>query len=126
MPRKTVKEQKRNVNRISQIVKNLIGTETSDDIMIELRNVLTESKSPPVSGKFYIFVYNAKTPGLRYDQNPLVAVTNVFPWGFKGINFHWGESRQYTWDEVAGGLYEVYIQELEDLKRLPFSNIRTK
>jgi len=126
MPRKTLQQRSQSRNRIAPLVKNLIGVESSDDLMLELMNTLVESNTPPVAGKFYIFVYNAKTPGVRYDQNPLVAVTNVFSWGFKGINFHWGESRQYTWDEVAGGMYEVYKEELEDLKRLPFSNIRTK
>ena len=89
-------------------------------------DILPETKESPKVGRFYIFVYNAKTSGIRYDQNPLVAVTEVFKWGFKGINFHWGESRQYTWDEIAGGIYEVYDTEIEDLRRLPFSNIRTK
>ena len=125
MPRKTL-QQRGKVNRIAPLVKNLLGIETADDLMIELMNVLTETKTPPVAGKFYVFVYNAKTPGIKYDQNPLVAVTDVYKWGFKGMNFHWGETRQYTWDEVAGGLYEVYQEEILDLKRLPFSNIRTK
>jgi hypothetical protein len=124
MPRKTLQERK--INRIAPLVRKLIGTESSDDLMIELMSILPETKTRPVAGKFYIFVYNAKTTGIQYDQNPLVAVTEVYTWGFKGINFHWGESRQYTWDEVAGGLYEVYQQELADLRRLPFSNIRSK
>lgn len=126
MPRKTLQQRNQSRNRISSLVKNLIGTESSDDIMLELMSIIPETNSPPVSGRFYIFVYNAKTPGVRYDQNPLIAVTNVYPWGFKGLNYHWGESRQYTWDEVAGGMYEVYQEEIQDLRRLPFSNIRTK
>jgi hypothetical protein len=126
MPRKTLKQQKEEKNRISPLVKKLIGTENSDDLMLELIDILPETNEPPKVGKFYIFVYNAKTPNLRYDQNPLVAVTEVFKWGFKGLNYHWGEVRQYTWDEVAGGMYEVYDTEIEDLKKLPFSNIRTK
>ena len=125
MPRKTLQERGK-INRIAPLVKNLIGTESADDLMIELMSILKETRTPPVAGKFYVFVYNAKTSGMRYDQNPLVAVTDVYTWGFKGINFHWGESRQYTWDEVAGGFYEVYQQEIADLRRLPFSNIRTK
>lgn len=124
MPRKTLQQRKR--SRIAPLVKNLIGTENADDLMIELMSILPETVGPPKAGKFYIFVYNAKTPNLRYDQNPLVAVTEVFSWGFKGINYHWGEMRQYTWDEVAGAVYEVYSEEIEDLKRLPFSNILTK
>lgn len=124
MPRKTIQQRKR--NRITPLVKNLLGTESADDIMLELMSILPETVGPPKAGKFYIFVYNAKTPKLRYDQNPLVAVTEVFGWGFQGINYHWGEMRQYTWDEVAGAVYEVYKEEIDDLRRLPFSNILTK
>jgi hypothetical protein len=124
MPRKTLQQRKR--SRIAPLVKNLLGTESADDIMIELMSILPETVGPPKAGKFYIFVYNAKTPGVRYDQNPLVAVTEVFNWGFRGINYHWGEARQYTWDEVAGAVYEVYREEIDDLRRLPFSNILTK
>ncbi len=124
MPRKTL--QQRKGSRVAPLVKNLIGTENANDIMTKLRNILPETVGPPKAGKFYIFVYNAKTSGVRYDQNPLVAVTEVFNWGFRGINYHWGEVRQYTWDEVAGAVYEVYREEIDDLRRLPFSNILTK
>jgi hypothetical protein len=134
MPRKTLKNQKgknvtdtdSKVNRIRGVLNNLIGNEDPDDLMLELLQVIKESPRIPSVGKFYIFVYNAKTTGIRYDQNPLVAVTNVYDWGFKGINFHWGESRQYTWDEVAGPLYEVFASEIKDLQEIPFGNIRTK
>lgn len=122
MPRKTLKDRK--INRVAPLVKKLIGIETADDLMLELMSVLTESREPPKAGKYYIFVYNAKTPSLRYDQNPFVYVKNVYKWGFSGINYHWGEERQYTWDEVAGGMYEVYQEELTDLRRIPFGNIR--
>lgn len=124
MPRKTL--QQRNRSRLAGIVKKFIGTETADDIMLEIMSVLTESSGPPVAGKYYVFVYNAKTPNLRYDQNPFVYVKNVYSWGFMGLNYHWGEERQYTWNEIAGGMYEVYQSEIEDLKRLSFGNVRTK
>jgi len=123
MPRKSVQQQKKR-NRVAPLVKKLLGVETADDLMIELMNVLTETRQPPQAGRFYVFVYNAKTPNVRYDQNPLIAVTKVYNWGFRGFNYHWGEERQYTWDEVAGGMYEVYKEELSDLRRLPFGNIR--
>jgi hypothetical protein len=126
MPRKTLQQRNQGRNRISSLVDNLIGIESADDLMLELMSILPETKSPPIAGKFYIFVYNAKTPNMRYDQNPLVAVTDVYKWGFKGLNYHWGEVRQYTWDEVAGGMYEIYTNEIEDLRKLPFGNIRTK
>ena len=124
MPRKTVRQQKSKRNRVAGLVKKLIGTESADDIMLELRNILTETRDPPRAGAFYIFVYNAKTLNTRYDRNPLVAVTNVYTWGFRGFNYHWEEERQYTWDEIASGMYEVYKEELSDLRRLPFGNIR--
>jgi hypothetical protein len=127
MPRKKYKETKSTdtkSNRIRPILNSIYGNEKADDLMLSLLDVLTESKKMPAVGKFYIFVYNPKTPQIRYDQNPLVGVTDIFKWGFRGINFHWGEPRQYTWDEVAGGLYEVYSNELKDLQQIPFANFR--
>ena len=130
MPRKTLKQRQGknptddNQNRIRSVIDGVVGNEDPDDLMIDLLNVLQESGRVPQAGKYYIFVYNPKTPNITYDQYPLVAVTEVFRWGFKGINFHWGELRQYTYDEVAGQLYEVYSEELADLREVPFANIR--
>jgi hypothetical protein len=124
MARKTLNQRRGKKNRISRILKEFNGSEKADDIMLELMDVLTETNDPPRPGALYIFVYNAKTPNMRYDQNPLVAVTGVYQWGFRAFNYHWGNERNYTWDEVAGGMYEVYKEELSDLRRLPFGNIR--
>lgn len=111
-------------NRIRPILNAIKGTEDPDDLMLSILEVVKESGKIPSVGKYYIFVYNPKTSQITYDQNPLVAVTDVFKWGFRGINFHWGESRQYTWNEVAGQLYEVYSNELRDLQQIPFAKIR--
>jgi len=140
MPRKTVKQQKRkrptdtdtNRNRIRIVIDGLVGNEDPDDIMLELMETLKDTEINPQaveSGKFYIFVYNPKTPFIDYDQNPFVAVTDVFRWGFRGLNFHWSTrvstpTRQYTWTEVAGGIYEVYSSEVKDLRALPFAKFR--
>jgi hypothetical protein len=114
-----------NRNRIRAVSDSIIGVRDPDDVMIALLEVLTEIPVREVSGgKIYVFVYNAKTPQLRYDQNPFVAVTDVFQWGFRGLNFHWGQTRQYTWNEVAGGLYEVYPSEIKDLQMIPFANFK--
>ena len=113
-----------NRNRIREISDSVIGTRDPDDLMMELMSVLTEGSKLPEVGKIYIFVYNPKTPNIEYDQNPFVAVTNVFQWGFRGENFHWREPRNYTWAEVAGGLYEVYPSEVKDLSMIPFANFR--
>ena len=130
MPRKTLKQRKEpnpttdNSNRIRNILDNLIGNEDPDDLMIEILDSIQESGKVPSVGKYYVFVYNPKTPNVQYDQNPLVAVTDRFQWGFRGINFHWGKMRQYTWNEIPGSLYEVYAEELADLREIPFGNIR--
>jgi hypothetical protein len=130
MPRKTLKQRKEpnptsdKSNRIRNVLDNLIGNEDPDDLMIEILDAIQESGKIPSVGKYYVFVYNPKTPNVQYDQNPLVAVTDRFQWGFRGINFHWGEMRQYTWDEIPGSLYEVYAEELADLREIPFGNIR--
>jgi len=130
MPRKTLKQRKDpnptsdKSNRIRSVLDNLIGTEDPDDLMTEILNAIKESGKMPSVGKYYVFVYNPKTPNVQYDQNPLVAVTNIFQWGFRGINFHWEKMRQYTWDEIPGPLYEIYAEELADLREIPFGNIR--
>ncbi len=113
-----------NSNRIRSVVDNITGTEDADDLMINLMDVLTEGSQVPEVGGYYTFVYNPKTPNIQYDQNPLVAVTEVFQWGFRGINFHWGQMRKYTWNEISGGLYQINSDELADAREIPFGNIR--
>ena len=131
MPRKPLKKKEKlltdtnlEINRVRKVVQDLNGTEDPDDIMIDLMESLSESGKIPKSGKYYIFVYNPKTPNISYDQNPFVAVTDVFTWGFRGINFHWGKIRQYTWDEIPGSIYEIYTSEVRDLQQIPFAKIR--
>ena len=45
-------------------------------------------------------------------------------WGFKGLNYHWGEVRNYTWNEVIGQLHVIYPMELTDLRSIPYQYIR--
>lgn len=112
-------------NRVRSVVNGLIGTEEPDDIMIELMDNLTStSTSSPSVGKYYVFVYSAKTPNIQYDSNPLVAVTDVFEWGFRGINLHIGQYRNYTYNELVGQLYEVNSYELSDVRELPFGKMQ--
>tara|TARA_B100001094_G_scaffold149420_1_gene144629 strand:- start:247 stop:618 length:372 start_codon:yes stop_codon:yes gene_type:complete len=111
-------------NRIRSVIDNVIGMEDPDDLMIELMSVLEEGGKIPESGKYYVFVYKPKTPNIRYDQNPLVAVTDIFSWGFRGINYHWGKVRQYTWNEIIGQIYEISSNELADAREIPFGKFR--
>ena len=79
-----------------------------------------------IRDRYYTFFYDAKTTGLQYDQHPLVGVTEVFSWGFRGINFHWGDRRQYNYNQIIGGLYEIYPEEMSDVIELGFTKIRSK
>ena len=108
---------------INRIVGNEINLKTDDpeEMMLEIMELLNDTVTPiPEVGKFYTFVYNAKTPGKTYDQHPLIACTSLETWGFKGINFHWRQSRNYTWQELAGQLYIVQYNELDDLMAIPY------
>ena len=100
------------------------GTNDQEDMMIKIMGTLngTVTLIPDV-GQLCTFVYNAKTPNITYDQHPLVVVTEVFRWGFRGLNFHWQKHRQYTWEEVAGQVYIVMRDELVDLIAIPYAKM---
>tara|TARA_B100001996_G_C18515397_1_gene537151 strand:+ start:214 stop:594 length:381 start_codon:yes stop_codon:yes gene_type:complete len=114
-----------NSNRIRSVIDGLSGSEDPDDLMLELMEALNNTVTPvPDVGRYYAFVYAPKTSSIQYDAHPLVAVTNVLQWGFRGMNYHWGQMRQYTWDEVVGQLYELTSEELADAREIPFAKIR--
>ena len=112
------------MSRINTIRDKLIGIEDPDDLMAQILEVLSNTEQIPDVGGIYTFVYAPKTPNVQYDAHPLVAVSDIFQWGFRGINFHWNDFRQYTWNEIIGGLYEVTDEELNDLDSIPFAHFR--
>jgi len=115
------------MNRIEAIKDQTVETNDPEELMFLIMDALRDTTDPiPEPGQFCTFEYNAKTPGVAYDQHPLVAVTELYPWGFQGINFHWGEVRRYTWEELGGVVYIVSKQELDDLLALPYAKILTK
>ena len=108
---------------------NQINNSTNDpeEMMMKIMELLSGTVTPiPDVGGFYTFIYNAKTPNIRYDQHPLIACTEVLRWGFRGINLHLRKSRQYTWDEVAGQLYIVEYDEVDDLMKIPYRKMVDK
>ena len=114
---------------MSRLEDNTINQDHNDpeDMMLEIMDLLKDTVTPvPDVGKYYTFVYNAKTPNVQYDQHPLIACTDIFGWGFRGINFHWQSSRNYTWNELAGQLYLVKSIELDDLLAIPYAKFITK
>ena len=109
-------------NRISASLSELNNqTNDPEEMMLEIMDALNNTVTPvPDVGNFYTFVYNAKTPGEQYDQHPLIACTSLERWGFRGLNFHWQKYRNYTWGELAGQLYIVRPNELDDLLAIPY------
>ena len=108
---------------------NQINNSTNDpeEMMMQIMDLLSGTVTPiPDVGGFYTFIYNAKTPNISYDQHPLIACTEVMRWGFRGINLHLRKSRQYTWDEVAGQLYIVEYDEVDDLMKIPYRKMIDK
>ena len=91
-----------------------------EDIMLLIMEIFTIQEIVPEAGKFYTFIYNAKTPNISYDQHPLIACVEVFRWGFRGLNFHWQNYRNYTWEELPGQLHVVEFQELDELLALQY------
>ena len=110
------------MNRIEEVKDELEKSiNDPEDLMLIIMEALNNTVTPiPEVGKFYTFIYNAKTPDITYDQHPLIACTDLQSWGFKGLNFHWRQSRNYTWEELAGQLYIVDYDELDDLLRFPY------
>jgi hypothetical protein len=108
--------------RVEELKARVLKENVNDpeDIMLLIMEIFTIEEIMPEPGKFYTFIYNAKTPGISYDQHPLIACMELFRWGFRGLNFHWQNYRNYTWEEVAGKLHVVEFQELDELLALQY------
>ena len=109
------------MNRIESVRQDIQSESNVDDRMELIMYALNDTVTPiPEEGNICTFRYFAKTPNIEYDQHPLVAVTDLYPWGFRGINFHWGEYRQYTFLELGTQVYIVQQDELDDLLSLQY------
>jgi len=107
------------INRIERLLPLAQGNPTKN--MSVLLSNLSPSVIVPETDKYYVFVYKAKTPNITYDKYPFVVVTALFKWGFTGFNFHWNESRRYTWPEVVSNMYEIYDSELNTMETYPIA-----
>jgi hypothetical protein len=120
-------EKRASGSRILQIQRIIRGVTDPEEIMLELMEVLTETEIVPDVGNYYTYIFNAKTPNITYDQHPLVAVLEIFNWGFRGLNFHWQDInpsqcvRNYTWTEIPGRLHTIYKDEIEYIKGINYS-----
>lgn len=113
------------MNRISPDAASRIKSYGNpDDRMLEILDILKEVDVVPDIGSLYTFVYSPKTPEIEYDQYPLVAVSDIFRWGFRGYNFHWRSPHNYTWLELVGNLHKVNKEELNTLLALNYQKFR--
>jgi hypothetical protein len=108
-------------SRVSRLKRKIDGLTDSESIMLEIMDVFRETEFIPDVGRYYTFIYLPKTSNIRFDQFPLIACTSVQKWGFKGINFHWGESRNYTWQEVSGKLHIIENNEIDYLRSVNYA-----
>ena len=108
-------------NRIESEKDSIRDLGDPEEMMLEIMTILNETVVIPDLGEVYTYIYNAKTPRLKYDQHPLVAVTSVNRWGFSGLNFHWNQVRNYTWNEIPGSLHLVRTSELQSLLDIPYA-----
>ena len=108
--------------RVEELKARVLKENVNDpeDIMLLIMEIFTIQEIVPEAGKFYTFIYNAKTPNISYDQHPLIACVEVFRWGFRGLNFHWQNYRNNTWEELPGQLHVVEFQELDELLALQY------
>ena len=112
-------------NRIAPIKEELKEMSDPEEMMLLIMDTLKDVEVVPDVGQYYTFLYTAKTPRLTYDQHPLVAVTDIQRWGFRGLNYHWGKFRNYTWQEIDGVLYVVRPSEINDLRNISYAYFLT-
>jgi hypothetical protein len=114
-------------NRFSDFKKSLNGTEKPDKLMNEILSILSGTESAyPLPGRYYTYIYYAKTPKILYDQHPLILGGDMLPKGFLGFNYHLGKIRQYNTadgDRLVSGLYELSQQEFATLRSVPYRKL---
>lgn len=129
-PKKPRKQKGRGktLNRIQPILNNILGVENPDDIMNEILNAIKDSNIgyTPVPGKYYTYIYYAKTPRIVYDRYPLIRSGPILDRGFIGFNYHLGQMRRYNTvdgDRLITGLYQINEQEFESLRRVSYGKL---
>ena len=58
------------VDRTEELQEKLDGSEDADSIMMSILEVFTETEWVPEPGKYYTFLYIAKSPDITYDEHP--------------------------------------------------------
>ena len=121
-------------NRFSDFKKSLKGSEKPDKLMNEIISILSGTESAyPLPGRYYTYIYYAKTPKILYDQHPLIKSGGPYLNGFIGVNYHLEDIvdklppiRQYNTvdgDRLVSGLYELSQKEFATLRSVPYRKL---
>ena len=108
------------MNRIESEKQDIQSEKNLDDRMELIMYALNDTVAPvPEEGN--ICTLNIMQRHLTLDtiNTHLVAVTELFQWGFRGINFHSG-SIDNTLGELGTQVYIVQQEELDDLLSLDY------
>lgn len=115
-------QEEKNSNRILSIKRDIIGIESASELMnMIIEQLQNTEKKIPSMGKYYTYIYYAKTPNIIYDRHPLIIATAPTEYGFYGFNYHWGKIRQYTSPEVASPYYELTVDEFNTLRSISYA-----
>jgi hypothetical protein len=113
------------LSRIEMLEEAILqGIDSEDKIMSIIQRIFDDTEKYPRPGNIYTFVYTAKTPGILYDQHPLLMVESIDLSGFRGYNVHWSDHRNYVWEGVAGSFHRVQRgEEFDYLHDVPYRKI---
>lgn len=118
---------KKKTNQLKNLKESLLEIENPQELMNEILSRLSGSEvSFPTPGRYYTYIYYAKTPRILYDQHPLILAGDILPKGFRGFNFHLGKIRQYNTedgDRLVSGLYELSREEFSTLLTIPYRKL---
>lgn len=100
------------------------ATDDPDELMSIIQEIFNDTEKYPRPGNIYTFVYDAKTPGIQYDQYPLLMVESISLSGFKGYNIHWSDHRNYVWEGVGSSFHRIKRgEEFDYLHDVPYRKI---
>ena len=110
------------LNRVQMLEEAILqGIDSEDEIMSIIQRIFDDTEKYPRPGNIYTFVYTAKTPGILYDQHPLLMVESISLSGFKGYNVHWSDHRNYVWEGVGSSFHRVQRgEEFDYLHDVPY------
>jgi hypothetical protein len=100
------------------------ATDDPDELMAIIQSIFNDTEKLPRPGNIYTFVYTSKTPGISYDQHPLLMVESISLSGFRGYNIHWSDHRNYVWEGVGSSFHRVKKgEEFNYLHDVPYRKI---